>query len=213
MLRLIFSALLLMFMTSFSLAHPHVFVTAAIELERNDAGKFTVIHHTWKFDELFSSTVMLDFDTNGDGNLDETELMDVGNTIKENIAEYDFFTTTRIDTDIAAIFAPETITATLTDDNMLVLRHSMMFEKPVAVLEKPLKISVSDPSFYVAFDFVETAITMTGTACPIEITVPDFDSLLTNPSTMTEAFFANPDKPDLGDEYYSWIEVQCGAQS
>lgn len=213
MLRLLYAAPMLMLMTSFSLAHPHVFVTATLELESNDAGEFTALHHVWKFDELFSSTVMLDFDANGDGSLDATELLDVGNTIKENIAEYDFFTSTRLGTDIASIYAPDTMTASLGENNMVILHHSMRFEKPVEAKEKPLRISVSDPSFYVAFDFTKDAIQMAGAACPFEITVPDFDTLLADPSTMSEAFFDNPDKPDLGDEYYSWIEVQCGAQS
>ena len=212
MLRLFYIALSLLLMTGYVRAHPHVFVTASMKLERNDKGEFTVLHQSWKFDELFSATVMLDFDASGDGSLDAAELVNVGNTIKENITEYDFFTTTRLGSAVATIFAPDTMTATFDENNILTLRHSMRFEKPVAATQQPLRISVSDPSFYVAFDMVEPDITMTGSACPVKITVPDFDSLLSNPTTLTEAFFNNPDNIDLGDEYYSWVDIQCGAQ-
>ncbi len=211
--KLFFSTACFLLLTVQAAAHPHVFVTAAMELDRNEAGEFTAIHHNWVFDEIFSSTVLLDFDANGDGALDEAELVEVGETIKTNIAEYDFFTSTRTGTEIAPIFAPDTITVTFDENNSVVMKHTMTFEKPVKTEVEPLRISVSDPSFYVAFDFTDDAIQMVGTACPHTITIPDFDTLLSDSQTFTEAFFNNPDKPELGDEYYSWIEIKCDTGS
>ena len=213
MRKLAISTLAFFAMTGWASAHPHVFVTASVELDRNEKGEFTTLHHHWIFDEIFSYTVIFDFDANGDGTLDEAELVEVGKTIKTNITEYDFFTSTRTGTDIAPIFEPDVIKVFLKEDDTVEMRFSMNFEKPVAATSEPLKISVSDPSFYVAFDFAEDAIEMAGTACPYTVTTPDFDTLLADSSTFTEAFFENPDKPELGDEFYSWIEVKCSAGS
>ena len=213
MRKLAISTVAFLAMTGWASAHPHVFVSASVKLDRNEHGEFTTLHHHWVFDEIFSYTVIYDFDKNGDGTLDKAELEEVGKTIKTNIAEYDFFTATRTGTEVAPIFEPDVIEVFLKEDDSVEMRFSMNFETPVNAEKEPLRISASDPSFYVAFDFVDNAVEMAGTPCPHTVTTPDFDSLLTDSTTFSEAFFENPDKPALGDEFYSWIEVKCGAGS
>ena len=77
------------------LAHPHVFIEANLEVVRNDKGEATEIRHVWRFDELFSSSLFLDFDENGNGKLDENELQEIAGITKESIAKYNFYTEIR----------------------------------------------------------------------------------------------------------------------
>ncbi|MCB1419843.1 MAG: DUF1007 family protein, partial [Notoacmeibacter sp.] len=71
-------------------AHPHIWAEARLELAITD-GKLTGLRHVWRFDDIFSSTVLLEFDKNADNKLDEAELAEVGNTVRGSIAEYDYF--------------------------------------------------------------------------------------------------------------------------
>jgi ABC-type uncharacterized transport system substrate-binding protein len=45
----------------------------------------------WRFDELFSSTVLFEFDTNRDLKLSAEELEVVASVIHESLAEFDYF--------------------------------------------------------------------------------------------------------------------------
>ncbi|MGO7815344.1 DUF1007 family protein, partial [Rhizobium ruizarguesonis] len=45
----------------------------------------------WRFDEVFSSSVVMDFDKNTDLKLETNELTDVGNTVKKSLADYDYY--------------------------------------------------------------------------------------------------------------------------
>ena len=47
--------------------------------------------HVWRFDDLFSSTVLMEFDKNSDLKLDDAELEDVSKTVYDSLAEYNYF--------------------------------------------------------------------------------------------------------------------------
>jgi ABC-type uncharacterized transport system substrate-binding protein len=45
--------------------HPHVFAEARLEVDVDPAGTVTALRHVWRFDDVFSSTVLVEFDKNG----------------------------------------------------------------------------------------------------------------------------------------------------
>ena len=214
--RLILPALALVSITALmpleAHAHPHVFVEANIDVLRNDEGKFSEIRHVWRFDELFSSTIILDYDADGDSKLSDTELSEVTKIVKQSIAEYDFYTAVRHGEKEIEFYEPETINAYY-DDGRLIMFLSLELAKPLAPTDKPLKISASDTSYYVAFDFDTDNISVAGNnaGCSVDVTHPDFDSLYAGSSqALTESFFNDPSKPaELGDEFYSWASISC----
>jgi ABC-type uncharacterized transport system substrate-binding protein len=53
-----------------ALSHPHVFAEAKMTLELKPNGTVDKIKHHWVFDDLFSSTVIVEFDKNEDLKLD-----------------------------------------------------------------------------------------------------------------------------------------------
>ena len=56
------AALVSLFAGSGAFAHPHVFVEASLEIVLDKDGRFSKLRQVWRFDELFSATVVLDFD-------------------------------------------------------------------------------------------------------------------------------------------------------
>jgi len=197
--------------SSTAVAHPHVFVDAQMEVVVNEEGKFTELRHVWRFDELFSATLILDFDKNGNAKLDKDEIEEITDIVQESIAEYDFYTALRSGTDVINFYEPEKINAYMENDQMIMFL-SIEPEFPHDFKKAPLRISASDTSYYVAFEFSERNVILKGEtgSCNTNVTVPDFDALYaSNSETLTEAYFENPENPGLGDEFFSWAEVSC----
>ena len=47
-------------------AHPHVFAEARLEVVLNPDRTVKSLRNLWRFDEVFSSTVLMEFDKNAD---------------------------------------------------------------------------------------------------------------------------------------------------
>lgn len=194
-------------------AHPHVFVEANLEILRDADGAVTELRHVWRFDELFSSTVMLDFDTDGDGKLSTQELDEVSATVTESLGEYDFYTEIRLDGESQDFVPPPKIMVDYQDGQVLMFFAETM-KQPLQIADKSFRVAVSDPTYYVAMEIAnESSIQITGkgTACAVAIERPDFDKLYAqNSQTLTEQFFNNPTNASLGDQWLTWIDFKCG---
>jgi len=115
-----------------ALAHPHVFAEARLELTIAPDGTVQQLAHVWRFDDVFSSTVLMEFDKNGDLKLDRQELIDLGHVINESIAEFKYFQTVLEDGKDVAMARPNDLAADFTDNRLLIVFTS----KPA----KPLKL-------------------------------------------------------------------------
>ncbi len=205
------SLALLLGSTMLGNTHPHVFIEAKMEVVLNSEGKFIELRHVWRFDELFSATVIIDYDANADGELDETEMLEVSKTVKESIAEYDFYTALRSGKDVIKFYEPEKLNAYM-EEGQMIMFLSIEPEKPHDFTKAPLRISASDTSYYVAFEFSEENIEIKGKSdtCKTGVTIPDYDALYASDSqTLNEAYFSNPETPELGDEFFAWAEISC----
>lgn len=193
-------------------AHPHVFIESNLEVVRDAKGAVTELRHVWRFDELFSSTVLVDFDADGNGELDSGELDEVSSVVTESIGEYDFYTQVRLDGQAKAFDGPERIMVDYVDGQILMF-FALQMKEAVPAVGKSLRVAVSDPTYYVAMEIAdETAIQISGngTACQAEIERPDFDKLYAqNSQTLSEQFFNNPDNAGLGDEWLTWVTLRC----
>lgn len=212
LMKFALTSMLSMVPGTLAFAHPHVFVDANIEVVRNDKGEFTELRHVWRFDELFSATIILDFDKDGDDQLSETELKEVTDTIHQSISEFDFFTAIRVAGKPVDFYEPDALKAYFKDGQMIMLLEVEPSE-PQDMKNEPVRISISDTSFYVAFDYDVESISVAGNnkGCKASVVHPNFDELYAdNSETLTEAFFDDPtNTEDLGDEYYSWATIDC----
>lgn len=193
-------------------AHPHVFVEGVLEILRDGNGAVTELRHVWRFDELFSSTVLLDFDDNGDGKLDDSELEEVSKTVTESIGEYNFYTEVRLGAKPQTFTPPEKIMVNY-DGGQITMFFAEKMKEPLAIAGADFRVAVSDPTYYVAMDFAdESAVRLVGNdaGCKTSILRPDFDKLYAkNPATLTEQFFNNSGNAVLGDEWLTWIKLDC----
>jgi ABC-type uncharacterized transport system substrate-binding protein len=193
-------------------AHPHVFIEANLEIVRDGAGAVTELRHVWRFDELFSTSVLLDYDTNADNKLETSELDEVSKTVTASIAEYNFYTELRVGSDPVEFSPPERIMVDF-QDNQILMFFALKTKAPIETKSGNFKIAVSDASFYVALEIAdESAVQILGdgAACTVTIDRPDYDALIARSSqTLTEQFFNDPKNASLGDEWLTWITPQC----
>ena len=194
-----------------ALAHPHVFAEANLEIVVDASGNVEVLRHVWRFDDLFSSTVLLQFDANADLELDMKELEQVGLVIHESLAEFDYFQVVTVEGRDVEMQAPQSIIADYQDSQLIIL-----FETRPA---KPLKLAgttgfgVYDPTFYTAIDFYEDDnLTVSGLpdGCARAVVRPDPDEAIAmNQQSLTDAFFDDPGGNDLSKLFATRLELTC----
>ncbi len=194
-------------------SHPHVFVDATIDIIRDEQGNFTQLRQVWVFDEIFSTTLVYDFDEDGDGKLGKEEIKIINDTVKASIADYDFYTAIRVNGKPYSFYEPSEFFTYYDDENRLVMVVTIEPEKPYDFSSGPLRFSASDTSFYVAFAFESDSVKVEGGkgTCKTSVEHPDFDKLYAeNSLSLTEAFFEDPSNTaSFGDEFYSWAEITC----
>jgi len=193
-------------------AHPHVFAEARLDVVLTpDHQGVKALRHLWRFDELFSSTVLMQFDKNADLKLDDAELKDVADTISSSLAEYDYFQLVTVNGKDVHMNAPAQLMVNFDHDQLIVLFES----EPTT----PIKLSgtidfgVYDPTFYTAIDFTEDAnMAVEGlpATCTRKVIRPDPDTAIAqNQKTLTDAFFNDPTGTDMSKIFATKLELTC----
>lgn len=192
-------------------AHPHVFADARLEIETAADGRVTELRNVWRFDEVFSSSVVMDFDENADMQLDPGELAKIGDMVTQSLAEFDYYTNVTVNGKDIGVSLPEAIKVDYQDGQLL-----MFFALIPNNLELKGKIAVGvfDPTMYAALDFIndeDMAVTGAATArCAREVVRPDFDEIIAqNQDSLTEAFFETTGSGDLSKLLATRLELVC----
>ena len=195
-----------------ALAHPHIFAEARLEVVAGEDGTVSELRNIWRFDEMFSASVVMDFDANSNATLDPEELAEVGQTVLESLEEYSYYTTLTEDGKTVKVARPEAINVDFKDGQLL-----MFFTvKPGAAmpLKGKLTFGVYDPTMYAAMDFASDDDLVTVgdrfTACKRAVVRPDPDEVLAqNQDSLTEAFFNDPTGTDMSKLFATRLEVTC----
>lgn len=195
--------------------HPHVFAEARLDVVLSpDHRSVTALRHLWRFDDLFSSTVMMEFDKNSDLKLDDAELKEVADTIHASLAEYNYFQMVTVDGKDVKMKPPAHLMANFDNDQLIVLFEAEP-EKPIPLSGK-IDFGVYDPTFYTAIDFTEDshmAVDGLPASCTRTVIRPDPDTAIAqNQKTLTEAFFNDPTGTDMSKIFATKLELNCGAQ-
>ena len=195
--------------------HPHVFAEARLDVVLTpDSRGVKSLKHLWRFDDLFSSTVLVEFDQNGDLALDDTELQEVANTVYGSLADYDYFQiVTRSGNDVA-MKPPAQLIASFQDNQLIILFESEPAE-PLS-LDGKLGFGVYDPTFYTAIDFIEDdnmGVPGLPANCQRAVIRPDPDEAIAqNQGTLTEQFFTDPSGTDMSKIFATRLELDCAAE-
>lgn len=194
--------------------HPHVFAEARLEVEVNPDSTVKALKHLWRFDDVFSSTVLVEFDKNADLKLDDAELDDVSQTIFTSLADYKYFQLVTQDGKDVAMKPPPKLMASFENEQLIVLFAS----EPAAPLKLAGKIDfgVYDPSFYTSIDFTEDEmmeVKPLPPECKRQVIRPDPDTAIAqNKSTLTDAFYNDPTGTDLSKIFATKLELDCQAK-
>lgn len=195
-------------------SHPHVFAEASLEVKLDQGATVHSLRHVWRFDDLFSSTVLVEFDKNKDLKLDEAELQDVANTIFASLAEFDYFQLVTSQGKHVAMKPPEHLIATFEHNQLVVFFESQPVE-PLNLTGK-VDFGVYDPTFYTAIDFTEDSnmkVDGLPASCKRQVIRPDPDEAIAqNQQSLTEDFFNNPGGNDLGSLFATRLELDCKGQ-
>ncbi|TWH00133.1 ABC-type uncharacterized transport system substrate-binding protein [Mesorhizobium sp. J18] len=205
------STLALFASASCGLAHPHVFAEARLDVAVKPDRTVEALRHVWRFDDLFSSTVLVEFDKNKDMNLDAEELEEVANVVHASLAEFNYFQLVTLNGKDVAMQAPERLMADFTDNQLIILFESS--PRDTLKLEGTVDFGVYDPTFYTAIDFVEDnymVVEGLPDGCRRSVIRPDPDEAIAqNQDSLTEAFFNDPSGNDLSKIFATRLEVEC----
>lgn len=192
-------------------AHPHVFADARLEVVAGSDGNIEVLQNVWRFDEVFSSQVLLDFDKNTNLVLDPEELAEVGKTVLASLEEFDYYTTLSQDGQPVGVTKPDVIHVDWKDGQLLMF-FAIKPAKPMPLKGK-LTFGVYDPTMYAAMDFpTDQDLVLMGHAkdCKHVVVRPDPDQVIAeNKSTLTDAFFEDPTGTDMSKLFATRMEVTC----
>jgi ABC-type uncharacterized transport system substrate-binding protein len=194
--------------------HPHVFAEARLDITINPDGTVQKLGHVWRFDDLFSSTVLVEFDKNGDLKLDDKELAELGNTINSSISEFDYFQTVTLDSKKVTMAPPEHLIADFQNNQLLIIFESK--PKQPLKLGKVTSFGVYDPTFYTAIDYVnDTDIHVNGmpAGCKSKVVRPNPDeAIAANQATLTDSFFNDPTGTNMSKIFATQLEIDCPAK-
>ena len=192
-------------------AHPHVFAEAKMTLVLGANGNVEKLTHNWVFDDLFSSTVLVEFDKDQDLNLSEAELKDVQGTIVDSIGDYNYFQTISNNGAAVKMSRPPNLTAKM-DGTTLVISFESAPEK-ILPLHGKVSFGIYDPTFYTAIDFIadtdlQTTALPAGCAAAVIRPSPE-EAMAQNQKNLTESFFETTDAVSMGQLVATRLEVTC----
>ncbi|MCX8569803.1 MULTISPECIES: DUF1007 family protein [Hyphomicrobiales] len=207
------SAAALLAMTIPASVHPHVFAEARLDVMLNPDKTVKSLRHLWRFDDLFSSTVLMEFDKNSDLKLDDAELAEVSKTVFESIGEFNYFQVVTSDGKDVAMKPPANLMATFEDQQLIILFETE--PKEPLKLSGKLDFGVYDPTFYTAIDFTDDAnmtVADLPANCTRQVIRPDPDQAIAqNQASLTEAFFNDPAGTDMSKIFATKLELNCKA--
>lgn len=194
-----------------TIAHPHVFADARLEVVAGKDGTIEELHNVWRFDDVFSSQVLLDFDKNANLVLDQPELEEIGKTVLASLEEFGYYTSLTLDGKSIAVAKPDAINVDFKDGQLL-----MFFAiKPAASmpLKGKLTFGVYDPTLYASIDFPsDEDLVLIGDfkTCKHAVVRPDPDEVIAeNKTSLTDAFFNDPMGTDMSKLFATRMEVTC----
>lgn len=194
-------------------AHPHVFAEARLDISVTDNGNVEALRHVWRFDDLFSSTVLVEFDSNQNLELEPEELEEVASVVFESLAEFNYFQVVTAQGRDVDLEAPRRMMADFVDEQLILLFETKP-QEPLP-LEGKISFGVYDPTFYTAIDFTEDSyltVQNMPEGCGSEVVRPDPDEAIAqNQETLTDAFFNEPGGNNLSKIFATRLEIRCNA--
>jgi ABC-type uncharacterized transport system substrate-binding protein len=196
-------------------AHPHIFITADVEVVLDDAGMVEGVRLTWTYDEFFSFllTEDLGLDTDGDLEMTEAELATLAEQVLTWPADFggDLYLTQR---DQPIALGPRAEASVAYEGGKVIERHYRPLEAP-ADAAWPVAVQVYDPFYYVAYEIAADVSLDGGAGCSAELRKADLNAAY---SLVEELLYGRPASevgpdeafPEVGEAFSDTVYVTCG---
>ena len=197
-----------------ALAHPHIFVEARLEVVAGPDGSIQELRNVWRFDEMFSASVVMDFDKNSNAELDPDELAEVGKTVLDSLEEFSYYTTITEDGRTVKVRKPDVINVDYKDGQLLMFFAVKPSEPMPLTKGNKLSFGIYDPTLYTSIDFPsDNELVTEGDAfksCTQKVVRPNPDEVIAeNRATLTDAFFNDPTGTTMSKLFATRIDVEC----
>jgi len=194
------------------LAHPHIFIDAKFEVVAAPDGSISELRNVWSFDEVFSSSVVMDFDKAGNPTLTPSELKAVGKTVRDSLAQYGYYTNVTSNGKAVPMAKPDAIQADYKDGS-LILTFSLKPEQKTFLKGNTI-FGIYDKTLYTAVDFAtDNDMTVSGAnmgRCKRKVIRPNPKEVMAeNQAALTSMFFSDPQGTDYSLLVATRLEVQC----
>ena len=159
--RIVLVLTLLLASTAAAWAHPHVLVDVLALVEFKD-GKIVSLFMGWKFDPIFSASLLKDFDKNKNGKLDPDEVEDVEREAFRDTREQDHFTFAKAG-DKPIRWPDATNFTVLAVKDSLLYAFRLSLPEPIDPRKVPFSFTTYEETFYIDMDFPDDkAVALTG---------------------------------------------------
>ena len=173
------------------------------------------LRHLWRFDDVFSSTVLVEFDKNADLKLDDSELEDVSQTVFTSLAEYNYFQLVTADGKDVAMKPPAKLMANFENDQLIILFESRAEGAAEARRQDRFRRLRSDLLHRDRFHRGRQhggrrrcrPTASAASSGPIRT-----KRIAQNQTTLTDAFFNDPTGTDLSKIFATKLELNCKAK-
>lgn len=153
-------------------AHPHIWIDANAEMVFEN-GKLTAIKMHWVFDDLFSMTLIDEFDKN----FDTRFFGDENTTLRDNafvaLGEVSWLAHLRKNEVLLPFTQTRDFTADITDDRRVTYDFTLVLDEPLDPVKDTISLSVYDAEYYIDIAFTQVdPIVFTGntaTSCHFEM--------------------------------------------
>jgi ABC-type uncharacterized transport system substrate-binding protein len=191
-------------------AHPHVFVTAKVDLLFGPSGLVTGVRHAWKFDDMYSSFLVQGLADPGEI-LTKEQLAPFAKTNLEALAEFGFFTVVKVSGKQSEFNDPMDYWLEEGDDRLLVLHFTLPLKEPTTAA-RGFTLAIYDPTYYVAFSLADkdpVTLIAAPADCSASVSKPKPLDAADN-QKLSESFFANLSPgADFGIKLADRVIVAC----
>jgi ABC-type uncharacterized transport system substrate-binding protein len=158
-------AIMLSTLSSGARAHPHVWVTVKATV-LYDKGAISGLRQAWTFDEFYTAQAIEGLDKNKDGKYSREELAALAQVNIDGLKEFDYFTYGKLGGKDRKFSAPKDYWLEHTDKGILTLHFTLPLQEPIAADAGEFTFSVTDPSYFIAFDLAEDKPVVLGSGAP-----------------------------------------------
>ncbi|WP_073953843.1 DUF1007 family protein [Thalassospira sp. TSL5-1] len=135
-------------------AHPHVWIDSQATMVF-DKNKITGIHMVWVFDDMFSLTLMDQFDHNHDRRFFDQENDEVRDNAFVALADIGFMTYLRRNEEVVKVAGFHDFVADITDQGRVKYSFTLDLAEPVDPVADQIGLSVYDSEFYIDVAFAQ----------------------------------------------------------